>query len=136
VRKLRRFLDLLVPAFGMALVIGAVLLGESLAVQLVLVVAGLLLTEAGLWRVVGPLLPDDRKYLALRDEANHFMTLVRQLNTVALTVDEDQKAGRFPLEEVRVEMHRSIDRMAEFAGKTPERANPIRAGVVAGERGV
>lgn len=130
-RKLRRFLDLLVPALGMALVIGAVVLGESLAVQLVVVIAGLLLTEAGLWRSVGPLLPDDRKYLALRAEADHFMTLVRQMNTVALAVDEDQRGGRFPLEEVRVEMHRSIERMAEFAGKARDRADPVRAGAVA-----
>lgn len=118
-RKLRRVLHLLVPAVGMALVIGAVLFGESLPVQLFLVLAGLLLTEAGLWRLADPFLPDERKYLALRAETDHFMTLVRQLNAAALALDHGEERGpRFALEEVRTEMHRSIDRMVGVAGKT------------------
>lgn len=117
-RKIRRILHLVVPAIGMALVIGAVLLGESLPVQLFLVVAGLLLTEAGLWRLADPFLPDERKYLALRAETDHFVALVRQLNTAALALDQgDERGSRFALDEVRTEMHRSVDRMVDFAGK-------------------
>lgn len=116
-RRLRRFIHLMVPAVGMALVIGAVLFGEQLAVQLFLVAAGLLLTEAGLWRLADPILPDERKYLALRDETDHFKTLVRQLNAAALAVDENE-AARPALDEAREEMHRSVDRMVNFAGKT------------------
>lgn len=120
---------MLVPAIGMALVIGAVLFGESLTVQLFLVVAGLLLTEAGIWRLADPLLPDERKYIALRREGDHFMALVRQLNAVALALDgRDDSGSRFALDEVRTEMHRSVDRMVEFAGKTGEEAPPERAG--------
>ncbi|HUG40422.1 MAG TPA: hypothetical protein VMM12_08050 [Longimicrobiales bacterium] len=120
-RKLRRILHLTVPAIGMALVIGAVLFGESLPVQLFLVVAGLLLTEAGLWRLADPFLPDEREYLALREETDHFMTLVRQLNAAALALDHGEEGGgRFALEEVRTEMHRSIDRMVSAAGKSSE----------------
>lgn len=120
-RKLRRILHLTVPAVGMALVIGAVLFGESLPIQLFLVLAGLLLTEAGIWRLADPLLPDERKYLALRAETDHFMTLVRQLNAAAVALDEGEERGpRFALEEVRTEMHRSIDRMVNFAGKAGE----------------
>jgi hypothetical protein len=103
----------------MALVIGAVLFGESLAIQLFLVVAGLLLTEAGLWRLADPILPDERKYVALRAEADHFMTLVRQLNAAAVALDEGDTTGsRFAIDELQTEMHRSIDRMVSFAGKT------------------
>lgn len=120
-RKLRRSLHMLVPAMGMALVIGAVLFGEPLAVQLFLVVAGLLMTEAGLWRLADPVLPDERKYLALRKESDHFITLVRQLNTAALAMaDGDDRGSRFALDEVQTEMHRSVDRMVHFAGKAGE----------------
>ena len=127
-RKLRRILHLTVPAVGMALVIGAVLFGESLPVQLFLVLAGLLLTEAGIWRLADPLLPDERKYLALRAETEHFMTLVRQLNAAAVALDDGEERGpRFALDEVRTEMHRSIDRMVNFAGKAGEEPVP-RAG--------
>lgn len=118
-RKLRRILHLMVPAMGMALIIGAVLFGESLVVQLFLVIAGLLMTEAGLWRLADPFLPDERKYLALRTETDHFMALVRQLNSAALSLGEgDDRGARFALDEVRTEMHRSVDRMVDFAGKT------------------
>jgi hypothetical protein len=121
VRKLRRILHLIVPAVGMALVIGAVLFGESIAVQMFLVVAGLLLTEAGLWRLADPFLPDERKYLALRAETDHFMALVRQLNTAAVALDRGEERGpQFALDEVRTEMHRSIDRMVNFAGRTAD----------------
>jgi hypothetical protein len=110
---------MIVPAVGMALVIGAVLFGESLAIQLFLVLAGLLLTEAGLWRLADPILPDERKYVALRSEADHFMTLVRQLNAAAVALDEgDERGSRFAIDELQTEMHRSIDRMVSFAGKT------------------
>lgn len=128
-RKARRFLHLLVPGIGVALVIGAVVLADSLAIQLFLVVGGLLLTVAGIRRFAEPLLPDDRKYLALRAETEHFMTLVRQLNTVSVEMESDPRGSpRFALEEVRMEIHRSIERMAEFAGKTADEADPDRAG--------
>lgn len=128
-RKFRRILHLIVPAVGMALVIGAVLFGEHLAVQLFLVVAGLLMTEAGLWRLADPILPDERKYMALRVETDHFTALVRQLNAAALALDEGDVSGsRFALDEVQTEMHRSVDRMVSFAGKTHDEVPPSEAG--------
>lgn len=128
-RKVRRILHLIVPAVGMALVIGAVVFGERLAVQLFLVIAGLLLTEAGIWRLADPILPDERKYMALRTETDHFTALVRQLNTAAVALDEGDISGSsFALEEVQREMHRSVDRMVEFAGKTPDEVPAAAAG--------
>lgn len=128
-RKLRRILHLVVPAVGMAVVIGAVIFGDSVWVQLFLVIAGLMLTEAGLWRLADPILPDERRFLALRAETEHFTTLVRQLNAAALALGSGEDRGsRFALDEVRTEMHRSIDRMIDFAGKTAEQAPPTEAG--------
>ena len=116
-RKLRNTLHLIVPAMGMALVIGAAIYGENLWIQLFLVTAGLLLTESGIWRAAGQILPDERKYLALRSETDHFIALVRQLNAASLALDKgDGDTPRFALEEVRTEMHRSVDRMVGFAG--------------------
>lgn len=128
-RKLRRILHLVVPAVGMALVIGAVIFGESVWVQLFLVIAGLMLTEAGLWRLAEPILPDERRYLALRAETDHFTALVRQLNATALALhDGEEQGSRFALQEVQREMHRSIDRMIGFAGKTADEAPPASSG--------
>lgn len=131
-RKLRQFLKFLVPAIGMALVIGAVLFGERMVIQLFLVVAGLLLTEAGMWRLAEPVLPDQREYTALRAETDHFMTLVRQLNATALTrARGDQEGADFAFDEVRTAMHRSVDRMVKFAGKTVDEVPPSAAGAAA-----
>ncbi len=128
-RVVRRLINLLVPAMGMALVLGAVLFGENLAVQLFLVVAGLLMTEAGFWRLADPFLPDERKYMALRAELDHFTTLVRQLNAAALARDrEDDQANRFVFEEVRDKMHESVDQMVCFAGKTADEISIEEAG--------
>lgn len=109
--------------------IGAVLFAESLVVQLFLVVAGLLLTEAGLWRLADPVLPDERKYAALRAEANHLGTLIRQLNTAAVALEGGAFGGsRFAIDELQEQMHRSVDRMVMFAGKTKEQVQSSVAG--------
>lgn len=128
-RKLRRTLHLLGPVVGMALVIGAVLFADSMGIRLFLVVAGLMLTEAGIWRMADPLLPDERRFMALRAETDHFIALVRQLNSAALALEQGDTAGSsFALDEVRREMHRSVDRMVEFAGKVESEASATRAG--------
>lgn len=122
-RKVRRILHFMVPAVGMALVIGAVLLGESVVVQLALVIAGLLMTEAGLWRLADSVLPDERQYLALRAETDHFVSLIRQLNTAAVAIgDGAGEVPRFALEEVKSRMHRSVDRMVQLAGTVGDEA--------------
>jgi hypothetical protein len=114
---------------GMALVLGAVLFGDNVAVQLFLVVAGLLMTEAGFWRLADPILPNERKYGALRAELEHFKALVRQLNTAALAPEaEDEGGNGLALEEVRERMHDSVDNMVRFAGKTAEEVGVEEAG--------
>ena len=128
-RKLRRTLHLLGPVVGMALVLGAVLFADSLGVRLFLVVAGLMLTEAGIWRMADPLLPDERRFLALRTETDHFIALVRQLNSAALALARGDVSGSsFAIDEVRREMHQSVDRMVEFAGKTEAETGSREAG--------
>jgi hypothetical protein len=126
VRKLRRALHFVVPAMGIALVLGAVIFGTSLWLQLFLVAAGLLMTEAGFFRWADPILPDERRYLALRNETEHFVTLVRQLNTVAVALAErEDGAPPFALDEVESRMHRSVDRMIALAGQVGDTAELV-----------
>lgn len=126
-RKLRQALPVVLPTLGVALMIGAVLSGTSVLWKVALILLGLLLTEAGIWRLADPMLPEDRKYEALRAEAEHLVVLVRQLNTVAVALDEGEREGpRFAMEELQTEMHRSIDRMVSYAGKTREEMAPRR----------
>lgn len=117
-RKLRRVLPAVLPVLGIAVVLAAVLIDGSVGVKVLLVALGLLLTEAGVWRLADPILPDDRKYMALRSEADRFMALVRQLNTAAIALDEgDEEGPRFALAELEREMRQSVDRMVEVAGR-------------------
>jgi hypothetical protein len=126
VRKLRRVLHFLVPAMGMAMVLGAVIFGTSLWVQLFLVVAGLLMTEAGFARWADPILPDERRYHALRQETEHFVALVRQLNTVAVALAErEDGAPPFALDEVESRMRQSVDRMVALAGRVGDEPAPV-----------
>ena len=118
-RNLRRILPVLLPVAGVALILAAVLFAGSVGVKVVLVVAGLLLIEAGVWRLADPVLPDDRKYVALRAEADRFMALVRRLNTAAVALDRgDEEGSRLAIREIESAMHQAIDRMVTVAGKT------------------
>lgn len=124
-RKLRQALPVVLPTLGVALMIGALLSGTSAGWKIALILIGLLLTETGIWRLADPMLPEDRKYVALRAEAEHLVVLVRHLNTVAVAVDAGEKEGpRFAIEELKTEMHRTIDRMVSYAGKTREEMAP------------
>lgn len=120
-RKLRRALPVVLPVLGVVLILAAVLQDGSVGAKVLLVVLGLLLMEAGVWRLADPFLPDDRKYTALRSEADRFMALVRQLNTAATALDRrDDQGPRFAISEVEREMHRAVDRMVEVAGQARE----------------
>lgn len=113
----RRTVDLILPVVGMVLVLGAVLLlWQNLYLQLSIVIVGIFLIEAGIWKLAHPLLPSARRYHALRAELDDFIQLVRRLNTAAVrsrssTADEPAVAA------VREEMIRSVDRMVSCAGQ-------------------
>jgi hypothetical protein len=118
-RKLRRVVDMIVPFIGIALVLGAVLFIVELRFQVIVVILGILVIEAGIWKVAHPLLPEERRYLALRKEGDDFIRLIRRLNLAALEL----KTGGSPVavqqvEQLRAEMTQAIDRMVQVAGKT------------------
>ncbi len=98
---------------------------DRVQLQIVVVLAGIIALEAGIWGLTQQLLPNARKFLDLRAEGDHFIDLVRALNEAAIaskrgaTADADTRVedadGGF--EEVVTLMHESVDRMRELAGK-------------------
>ena len=126
-RRFRRTVELALPIAGVVLVLGAVLLlPGSLMVQLGVVLAGLVLIEAGVWHLASPVLPSERKYVALRREVDGFILLVRRLNRATLALASDSSsANRAKLLEVRDEMLDSVRRMERVAGRTEEADHPV-----------
>jgi len=126
-RKIRRVLEIALPILGMGVIFGAVLSGPaSLQLQVLLVLSGILILEAGVWGLASRLLPNERRYLGLREEGNHFIELIRELNRAAVAKLEgdqgDKNEGRF--RDALAQMHASVKRMGELAGKETRDGEP------------
>ncbi len=116
-RKIRRAIEMGLPLLGMLVIFGAVLFGpSSLQIQVLIVFAGVLILEAGVWGLTNGILPNERRFVALRQEGDHFLGLIRTLNSAAVARDTGEESDeRF--RETRAQMHSSVERMAELAGK-------------------
>jgi hypothetical protein len=122
--------DTALPVTGIVLVLGAVLfLWQNLYLQLGVVIAGIFLIEAGIWKLAHPLLPSQRRYGALRAEVDDFIRLVRQLNAAGVEREAGTAGGSARVAAVRTEMLASIERMVECAGRET-RARERRAPTV------
>ena len=107
------------PFMGVLAVMGAILFVQKLSGQIIVATLGILMIEAGVWRLAHRFLPNQRQYHALREEVNGFHTLVRQLNAAALNVKKrDVPETRQVFEHVYEAMQRSVDRMTVAAGQT------------------
>ena len=116
-RKIRRGIEISTPLLGMGIIFGSVLFGpNSLQLQVLLVLLGILILEAGVWGLTNGLLPNERRYLVLREEGDHFLGLIRILNQAAVARDNgDESDARF--RNTRAQMHSSVERMGDLAGK-------------------
>ena len=118
-RILRQRLDTGLPLLGVVLILSAVLFMPEFPGQVAIVILGMLLLEAGVWKLAHHVLPSERQYLALRDETEGFLTLVRHLNAAALMVKaHDSPTHRQAFEDVRQAMHQTVDRLCAVAGRT------------------
>lgn len=118
-RTLRQATDKGMPIVGVVVILAAVLFVRELRLQLAVVVVGLFLVEAGVWNLSQWLLPNDRQYVGLRAEGDHFILLIRRLNETAVQLKAlDNDANRRAFEAAHEAMHESVDRMAQLAGKT------------------
>lgn len=123
-RTLRRLLEAGLPILGMLMVFAAILLPSislTLELQIVVVMVGILLIEAGVWKLTSRILPNERKFLALRAEVDVFIGLVRALNHQATLLKENEgpEARRAYLDSINA-LHASVDRMGDVAGREAE----------------
>ena len=116
-RRIRRAAEIAMPVLGMGIIFGSVLFGpRNLQLQVLLVLSGILILEAGVWGLTNGLLPNERRYSALREEGDHFLGLIRILNQAAVARDRgDESDARF--RNIRAQMPTSVERMGRTCRK-------------------
>jgi len=119
-RNLRKLLAIGPPILGTILVFAAILVPAvslNLQLQVFVVLVGLLIIEAGVWRLTAKILPNERRYLALRAEVDGFVDRIRVLNAHGVKLrDQDTESAREAFRETMDALHAVVDRMAEVAG--------------------
>lgn len=90
----------------------------NLQTRIITVLVGVLMIQAGVWKLTSPFLRNDRKYPELREEVDGFIVHIRSLNDAAVEArDVGTDGPRVRFHGIRDAMHESVDRMAELAGK-------------------
>jgi len=118
-RILRQSLDTGLPILGVVVILSAVLFLPEFPGQVAIVILGILLLEAGVWKLAHHVLPSERHYHALRYETDRFIMLVRQLNAAALMVKaHDSPTHHQAFEDLRYAMQQTVDRIFAVAGRT------------------
>ncbi len=115
-RQARRVIEAAVPILGIAIILGSVLLTPDLNVQLhvtVLLIGVLVLLTGPPWKLVRSVLPSERASWGLREEADHFLELMRLLKQTADEREDGQEQGELFRDTVE-KMHTSVDRIAEL----------------------
>ncbi|HUG38897.1 MAG TPA: hypothetical protein VMM12_00340 [Longimicrobiales bacterium] len=129
--RMARILDSGLPVVGVATVMAAVLWGGGGWGPIWMAVAGLLLVEAGVWRL-GSRLVHERRYLPLRREVQRFTSLAVALHHASTGAGaEASPAARESREETLAALRASVDRIVAVAGKTEEELRTERAPVAA-----
>lgn len=110
----------------MLVIFGSVLFvpQDSLQIQVVVVLAGVLILEAGVWGLTTGILPNERRYLALREEGDHFLSLIRVLNQAAVERNRGRTGASGKFQEAVNLMHASVVRMADVAGQEHAAGEP------------
>jgi hypothetical protein len=119
-RTIRGSFHLALTVSGTVVVLYAMLHVDELYDRLLVAALGLVLIEAGIWRVTQSLFPNERAYQPLRRETDYFIALVRRLNRAALLAQCGSTSANADLDQVHEEMHHSVDRMLRLAGQTEE----------------
>ena len=116
-RMARRTIEAAVPILGITIILSSVLL-NSVNVQLqvtVLLVGVLILLTGPPWKLTRALLPNERVSLALREEGDRLLELLRVLKQTADERNDGQERGELFRDTVE-KMHKLVDRIAELAG--------------------
>jgi len=111
-RSINKYVGLVTAIIGMVIVLSSFLFLSNLFAWYATIMVGLLVVLGGFLYGAHPFLTSERRYFALREEVDRFILLVRKLNAAAIA------AGGGPeFEQVKAEMLKSVERMAELAGK-------------------
>ena len=124
-RTIRRILEIALPVLGMGVIFLSVLFGsDSLQLQVLSVLFGILILEAGVWGLASRLLPDERRYIELREEVEHLIGLIPELNTSAVArLDPDgSKEDGERFHDVLEQLHDCVRRMGEVAANDKKEA--------------
>lgn len=107
------------PILGMVVVFGGVVFLEDRRTMILVVLLGILLIEAGVWKLSNPFLPTERRFNELRLEVDQFMELVRELNGSAMEArGPEGDAGSWArFRNTIATMHASVERMGQAAGR-------------------
>jgi hypothetical protein len=117
-RQFRRAVVLGLPFIGVQIIISVILFSQALP-HLAIIMLGFLLVELSVIMLVNKVVPNERRYLALRSETDQFLKLVRQLNTAAIRMYRtDIPDYRKEFDKIQASMMDSVQRMAAVAGKT------------------
>ena len=120
-RRLQTVINNGLPILGVLVILGAEVVIQDLRLQLAVVVFGILLIEAGVWRLAYHFVPEARHYNALRAEGDYFMGLIRKLNRAAIAVKKDDSTeNRQAVTDIRQEMLQVVEQMVAVAGKTDD----------------
>jgi hypothetical protein len=121
-RRLRKAIEFGLPIVGMLTVFGSLLFVPSnlLQIQVFVVLIGVLILEAGVWGLTTGILPNERRYISLREEGDHFLVLIRALNKAAVEKNRKGQASSEEFREAVSHMHASVERMASVAGDERE----------------
>ena len=111
-RAFNKYIGLITAVIGLGIVVSSFFFVGNLSMWYITVMAGLLLAMGGFLYGAHPFLTSERRYSALRREVDSFIGLVRELNSVATRSGHSEE-----FERVKREMLRSVERMAELAGK-------------------
>lgn len=136
-RRIRGSIHVALTIAGTVVILYAVLYIEPMYERMLVVALGLVLIEAGIWRVTQSLFPNERSFTPLRRETDYFITLVRRLNRSALAAQRGSESAERDLTELQDELHHSVERMIRLAGLTEEdlgfRYKPARTPLPADE---
>lgn len=104
---------------GMVVVFGGVVFLEDRRTMILVVLLGILLIEAGVWKLSNPFLPTERRFNELRLEVDQFMELVRELNGAAMEArgPEGDEGSWARFRNTIATMHASVERMGQAAGR-------------------
>ena len=117
-QSLRQSFKVVLSLLGMLVAFFGVVYFQEDVQRLLAVLVGMLLVEAAVWNLANPLLPSNRRYLDLRAEVEGFIGKVPALNSVALDArSSDAPADWERYRSVLEEMHASVERMGDVAGK-------------------